>query len=140
MTALTEIPKNELWQVDIKLYIYDKLKNYVPIIEILGTDWICLKTDECFQKLKNNQAVIWVDYIAWRTNELGIRSELIQIDIYAHTMEDAEKLKAHVVDLFNRENWKWIRSKLNKVYDWRSKNKWARIITDFHFIYKDMKF
>lgn len=137
---MTEIPMTELWFIDIRKYVYDSLVNYVPLIQKIWTDNVHIWDQEDILKVSTPFVSIFSLY--WNTNSLGIRNQNFQIDVLAKSVEDAEAIKDIVIDLFNRRNFKWIKSKLTMIWPDMSKPElWRfRQILRFDFIFKDMKF
>lgn len=137
---MTEIPITELWFVDIRKYVYDSLLNYVPLIQKIWTNNVHIWDQNDMSKVPT--PYISVLSMTWNTNSLGIRNQNFQIDILAKSVEDAEAVKDIVIDLFNRRNFKWIKSKLTMIWPDMSKpEQWLfRQILRFEFIFKDSKF
>lgn len=137
---MTEIPITELWFVDIRKYVYDTLVNYLPLIQKIGTNNVHIWD-------QNDMSKVPIPYVSvlsmtWNTNSLGIRNQNFQIDVLAKSVEEAEVVKDIVIDLFNRRNFKWIKSKLTMIWPDMSKpEQWLfRQILRFDFVFKDMKF
>lgn len=137
---MTEIPMTELWFVDIRKYVYDTLVNYVPLIQKIWTNNVHIWD-------QNDMSKVPVPYVCisgtwWNTNSTGIRNQSYQIDVMAKSVEDAEAVKDIIIDLFNRRNFKWIKSKLTMIWpDMSRPEAWIfRQILRFDFIFKDMKF
>ncbi len=137
---MTEIPITELWFVDIRKYVYDTLVNYVPLIQKIWTNNVHIWD-------QNDMSKVPVPYVCisgswWNTNSIGIRNQGYQIDVLAKSVEDAEAVKDIIIDLFNRRNFKWIKSKLTMIWpDMSRPEAWIfRQILRFDFIFKDMKF
>lgn len=137
---MTEIPITELWFVDIRKYVYDTLVNYLPLIQKIWTNNVHIWDQNDMSKVPT--PYISVLSMTWNTNSLGIRNQNFQIDILAKSVEDAEAVKDIVIDLFNRRNFKWIKSKLTMIWPDMSKpEQWLfRQILRFEFIFKDSKF
>lgn len=138
MSEIT-IKYTEVWFIDIKLFIYERLKNYVPIIEKIWTDNVFIKNDG---SLKNKNKFISINVIWWRVNSFWIRTNLVQIDTYWESVEEVDNIKEIIIDLFNRSDFKWIKSLLKNDY-WNKtpSRKWiSRATLDFQFTYKDLKY
>ncbi len=139
MPELT-IPKTELWFIDIKKYVYDSLVTYVPLLEIIGNDSVYFRpNDTIYDK---NKPMVCISESGGNTDFKWIRNQVYQIDVLAESVEVAEKIKYIIVDLFNRRNFKGIRSKLFRTWpDMSNTKKWIfREILFFEFVFKDMKF
>lgn len=136
---MTEIPMTELWFVDIRKYVYDTLVNYVPLIQKIWTNNVHI-WDHNISKVPLPYVCISANW--WNTNSIGIRNQGYQIDVLAKSVEDAEVVKDIIIDLFNRRNFKWIKSKLTMIWpDMSRPEAWIfRQILRFDFIFKDMKF
>lgn len=77
-----------------------------------------------------------------RSNKVWIRSHSVQIDSYAKSIEEVDDIKEIIIDLFNRSDFKWIKSNL-KIDYWNKTpaKKWMKRNTlDFEFVFKDMKY
>lgn len=137
---MTEIPITELWFVDIRKYVYDTLVNYLPLIQKIWTNNVHIWDQNDMSKVPT--PYISVLSMTWNTNSLGVRNQNFQIDVLAKSVEDAEAVKDIVIDLFNRRNFKWIKSKLTMIWPDMSKpEQWLfRQILRFEFIFKDSKF
>lgn len=135
---MEEIPITEVWFVDIEKYVYDTLTTYVPLLQ-KGTSVIMRKH---FNVFKEQKPFIHPHYIWGNTNSIWIRSELFQIDIFADNMQEWKNIKDIVVDLFNRRNFKWIKSKLVRTWPDESDEKTGLFSCnmDFDFVFKDMKY
>lgn len=136
---MTEIPMTELWFIDIRKYVYDTLVNYVPLIQKIWTNNVHI-WDHNISKVPLPYVCISANW--WNTNSIGIRNQGYQIDVLAKSVEDAEAVKDIIIDLFNRRNFKWIKSKLTMIWpDMSRPEAWIfRQILRFDFIFKDMKF
>lgn len=137
---ITTIPRWELWFIDIKKYIFDSLNLYVPLIQKIWTNNVHIWK-------KNNISKIQPPFVAltriwWSTDSLWLRNEMFQIDVISETAEEAEVIKDIVVDLFNRRNFKWVRSKLALIWPDMSRPKISRYrqILRFDFYFKDMAY
>ena len=139
MSEIT-IKYTEVGFIDIKLYIYDRLKNYVPLIEKVWTNNVFIKWNGDDLKDKDKFLHFWI--IGSNTNKFWIRSSLVQIDCYAKSVEEVDNIKEIIIDLFNRRNFQWIKSILKSDY-WNKtpSRKWiSRATLDFDFVFKDMKY
>jgi len=135
------IEYSELWFIDIRKYIYDRMANYVNLIQKI---WWAENI-----KCRDEETIKWMDKpfisyseIWWSTNNLWIRRVLYQIDIWATNMEEFEEIKDLVVWLFNRSIEDWVRSQLDTIWPDLSnpeKNLFRKPIT-FRFVFKDQKF
>ena len=135
-----QINYTEVWFIDIKRYIYDRLVNYVPIIEKIGTKNVHIKWNG--SNLKDSDKFVFFWIVGQNTNHIWIRSCLVQIDAYAPSIEEVDNIKEIIIDLFNRSNYKWIKSILKNDY-WNKtpSRKWiSRATLDFDFVFKDMKY
>lgn len=136
---MTEIPTTELWFVDIRKYVYDTLINYVPLIEKIWTNNVHIR-DHDISKLPLPFVSVVGDW--WTTDSRWVRNHSFQIDILDKSVENAEVVRDIIIDLFNRRNFKWIKSKLTMIWpDMSRPQKWIfRQILRFDFVFKDMKF
>ena len=135
------IEYSELWFIDIRKYIYDRMANYVNLIQKI---WWPENI-----KCRDQETIKWMDKpfisyseIWWSTNNLWIRKVLYQIDIWATNMEEFEEIKDLVVWLFNRSIDDWVRSQLDTIWPDMSnpeKNLFRKQLT-FRFVFKDQKF
>ena len=135
------IEYSELWFIDIRKYIYDRMANYVNLIQKI---WWPENI-----KCRDQETIKWIDKpfisyseIWWSTNNLWIRKVLYQIDIWATNMEEFEEIKDLVVWLFNRSIDDWVRSQLDTIWPDMSnpeKNLFRKPLT-FRFVFKDQKF
>jgi hypothetical protein len=133
------IKYTEMWFIDIKLYIFEKLKNHPLIIEKIGSKKVYIKS---INNLTNIDEFIFINSWIWRTNKFWIRSYSVQIDAYAKTIEEVDSIKEIIINLFNRREYKWIKSILKTDF-WNKapSRKWiSRATLDFEFIFKDMKY
>ena len=135
------IEHSELWFIDIRKYIYDRLTGYVNLIQKIWwpENIICrdLQTIKGTDKPFISYSEIW-----WSTNSLWIRNMSYQIDIWATNMEEFEELKDLVVWLFNRSKDDGVRSKLDSIWPDMSnpeKNLFRKPLT-FRFVFKDQNF
>lgn len=136
---MEEIPMTELWFVDITKYVYDSLATYIPLLE----KWMQKVIVRTWSVAKEPRPFIAFSSIWWPiSNWLWIRGELFQIEIYSWSFEEWEKIRDIVVDLFNRRNFKWIRSELTRAGpNWSNEETWfSRHVLDFNFVFKDMKY
>lgn len=134
------IQYTEVWFIDLKTNIYDRLVNYIPLIEKIWVKNVHISWT--WKDLSKEDKFVSFDVWGWRTNKIGIRSHSVQIDSYAKSIEEVDNIKEIIIDLFNRSNFKWIKSNLK--IDYWSKTparKWIKRNTlDFEFIFKDMKY
>lgn len=130
----------ELWFVDITKYVYDTLKNYVPLLE----QWVEKVIIRKFESVaKEARPFITFSSMWWPvSNSLWIRSETFEFEIYTESFEQWSKIKDILVDLFNRRNFKGIRSKLLRTWpSWSDeKTGYSRHMVDIDFVFKDMKY
>lgn len=136
---MEEIPMTEIWFIDIKKYIYDTLNTYFP----LKQKWLKKVIIRNFESVaKEQRPFISFSSIWGSTNSIWIRSEAFQIDIFSENIEQGEAIKDIVVDLLNRRNFKWIKSKLSRSWpDGSDEKTWfCRHVLDFDFVFKDMKY
>jgi len=133
-----EIPKNEIWFIDIKKYIYDTVSSYHPLLE----KWLKKVILRTFENVsREERPFICINDLWGSTDSVWIRSVWINFEIYASSMEEGEILKDILIDLFNRRNVKWIRSRLETDIGWWMDKNWlTRHLLDFEFIFKDMKY
>lgn len=137
---MTEIPLTELWFIDIRKYVYDSLINYVPLIQKIWTNNVHIWDQNDISK--TTLPFVSITNLSWNTDTRGVRNQTFQIDVLANSIENAENVKDIIVDLFNRRNFKGIKSKLIQIWpDMSHPTKWVfRQILRFNFVFKDMKF
>lgn len=137
---MTDVPKNELWMVDIKKYIYEIVKNYYPILQKVKRDSIFYTMTKKFKEIE--KPMILITDIWWSTNSVWVRNQSFQFDVYAYSIEEVENIQYLLIDLFNRRNLDWIRSSFDKNWpDMSNEKTWLfRRILMFDFVFKDMKF
>ena len=135
------IEYSELWFIDIRKYIYDRMANYVNLIQKI---WWPENI-----KCRDQETIKWMDKpfisyseIWWSTNNLLIRKVLYQIYIWATNMEEFEEIKDLVFWLFNRSIDDWVRSQLDTIWPDMSnpENNLFRKPLTFRFVFKDQKF
>lgn len=134
------IQYTEVWFIDLKKLIYDRLINYVPLIEKIWPDNVYVSND--WGKLKDKDKFVFFDVSNWRSNHIWIRQHSVQIDSYAKSIEEVDSIKEIIIDLFNRSDFKGIKSLL-KIDYWNKtpSKKWmSRSTLDFDFMLKDMKY
>lgn len=135
------IEHSELWFIDIRKYIYDRFTNYVNLIQKIWWPENIKSRDE--------ESIKWIDkpfisysHIWWSTNNLWIRKDSFQIDIWATNIEEFEEIKDLVVWLFNRSKDDVVKSQLVNIWPDMSnpeKNLFRKPLT-FKFVFKDQKF
>jgi len=135
------IEHSELWFIDIRKYIYDRLTSYVNLIQKIWWPENIICRD--LQTIKGtDRPFISYSHVWWSTNSLWIRKDSFQIDIWATNMEEFEDLKDLVVWLFNRSKDDWVKSQLSSVWPDMSnpeKSLFRKPLT-FRFVFKDQKF
>lgn len=134
------IPKTELWFIDIKKYVYDSMATYVPLLEVIWVESIFFRPDDTIYDKK--KPIVSISESWGNVDFKWIRNQTYQIDVWATSVEEAEKIKYIIVDLFNRRNFKWIKSILTGTWpDMSNPKKWFfREILFFKFVFKDMKY
>lgn len=136
---MEEIPMTEIWFVDIKKYIYDTLDTYFP----LKQKWLKKVIIRNFESVAKEQRPFIAFSSIWgRTNNFWIRNESFQIDVFSESIEQWENIKDIVIDLLNRRNFKGIKSQLTRTWpDGSDEKTWfCRLVMDFEFVFKDMKY
>lgn len=132
------LPTTQTWFIDIRKYIYDTLMNYLPLRQKIGRHIYVVEplgdfphAEEPFVFFTKNSDVVH----RW------IRTYSCQFDVYTKTREEAEEIRDIIIDLFNRRNYKWIRSSLILIWpDMSNPKAWYyREIFDFEFVFKDFK-
>lgn len=128
------------WFVDIKKFIYDKLSTNPLIIDEIWENNVFLKDD--WSDLFNKNKFIFFGIISETTNSFWIRNCSVQIDLYSESIEKTDNIKEIIINLFNRSNYKGIKSLLvNDLWNKIPARKWlVRNTLNFDFVFKDMKY
>ncbi len=135
------IPTSELWFINIREYIYNRMKNFVNLTQkIWWSENIKCRDIESIKWLDKpfiNYSEIW-----WNTTNLWIRKSIYHIDIWATNMEEMEEIKDLLVWLFNRSNEDWVKSKLMSLWPdlWNPEKNYIHKPLTFSFVFKDQKF
>ena len=135
------IPTSELWFINIREYIYNRMKNFVNLTQKI---WWSENI-----KCRDIETIKWLDKpfvsyseIWWETNSFWIRESVYQIDIWATNMEEMEEIKDLIVWLFNRSNEDGVKSKLMSLWPdlWNPEKNYIHKPLTFSFVFKDQKF
>lgn len=134
-----DIPKNELWMIDIQKYLYDIISNYVPLLQ----KWLKKVIIRNLENVsKENRPFICINSYGWRTDSRWIRTEVYMYEVYAENIEQWESLRDILIDLFNRRNIRWIRSRLTNTWpNGVDEKTWlSRHLLFFEYVFIDSKF
>ncbi|PZM85063.1 hypothetical protein DLH72_02175 [Candidatus Gracilibacteria bacterium] len=95
-----KIKRDEFGIIDLKKYFFDILVNSEKILQKVPRENIIFYEKGAFRE---NENIILIHYAGGNTSAYGIREENYQLDIFATSMEDVEKIKNTIIFELNRK-------------------------------------
>lgn len=136
---MQEIPLTNIWSIDIDKYIIDILKEDSRIIETIWNNIYIWNQNNLKKITSPFISIFTVDDttdIAW------LRIVTIQFWVVANTVELVKNISNIIISIFNRKNFKWIKSFLKiSAQDPNISELWLyRQVLRFDFWFLDNKF